>query len=190
MNTKEIEELLEKYYEGDTTLADEMLLKEFFSREDVPEHLRKYQSMFRFFTDESNIVLSEENQDESLMRRIELYKAETSISKVHPGKRRLYYLSGIAAGLLILFSLLLMIRYEVNKRQHNELLNPSAEIAFNQTRDALLMVSVGLNTGLEAVKRFETLDNAMVQIQLFNKFYNYQNQFINPERMKSPSTKK
>ena len=190
MNFKEIEQLLERYYEGKTTLSEEKLLKEFFSRDDVPVHLKPHQPMFRFFTAEATQLLSDEQQDKVLMRRIEQYREETSTEKSHPGKRKLYYFSGIAAGLLILFSLVFAIRNELGKRHHDALVNPSAAMAYAQTQQALLLVSVGLNTGLDAVRHFKTLDNAMEKIQKINKFYNYQNQFINPEEMLSPSINK
>ncbi|MCX6286570.1 MAG: hypothetical protein NTY96_05600 [Bacteroidetes bacterium] len=190
MNIKEIEGLLKRYYEGETTLAEEKLLKEFFSGDHVPEHLLPYQPMFRFFTHEATLTLTEENQEKSLNRRIEQYREETSIVRTHPGKKRLYYLSGIAAGLLILISLVFVIRNEAGKRQHDELANPSAELAYTQARQALIMVSVGLNTGIDAAQRFKTLDNAMAQIQRINKYYNYQTQFINPEWIQNPSTNK
>ena len=190
MNIKEIEQLLELYYEGNTTLAEEKLLKQFFSGDDVPEHFRLHQQMFRFFTAETTLTLNDEQQNKVLMRRIEQYREETSTISLVPGKRRLYYFSGIAAGLLILIGLVFTIRNEVGRRHHDELANTSNEFAYAQTKEALLMVSVGLNTGLDAVQRFKTLNNAMEKIQRINKFYNYQNQFINPEWMQAPSTNK
>ena len=190
MSFKEIEQLLARYYEGETTRAEEKLLKEFFARDDVPVNLRPHQPMFRFFTAEATHTLSDEQQDKVLIRRIEQYQREASTVRTHPGKRRLYYFSGIAAGLLILFSLVFAIRNEVSRRHHDELLTSSAEGAYTQTKQALLLVSVGLNTGLDAVQHFKTLDKAMEKIQRINKFYNYQNQFINPEWMQAPSTDK
>ena len=48
MNIKEIEDLLEKYYEGETSLSDERSLKAFFMQMDVPDHLKPQQSVFLF----------------------------------------------------------------------------------------------------------------------------------------------
>lgn len=41
-----IEELLEKYFEGETTCAEEQELRHFFSTENVPEHLNCYRPLF------------------------------------------------------------------------------------------------------------------------------------------------
>jgi hypothetical protein len=190
MNTKEIEQLLGKYFEGETSLLEEKLLKEFFSGDDIPEDFRQYQPMFSFFNSEASLSLSDEQQERVLERRLEQYREETSAVKSHPGKKRLYYFSGIAAGLLLLAALVFTLRNEIGRRHHHELSNPEAEVAYAQTKQALLLVSVGLNTGLDAIQRLGTLNNAMEQVQKINKFYNYQNQFINPEWMQSPSTNK
>ncbi len=191
MNTKEIEGILQRYYDGETSLAEEKLLKEFFSGGDVPPQLRLHQPLFRFFTMEASETISEDNQDEILIRKLEQYKRETSsVVKSHPGKKRLYYLSGIAAGLLIMLGLIFAIKNETLKRHHDEAVRTSTELAFLETRQALLMVSVGLNTGLDAVQHFTTLDNAIGQVHKFNKFNIYQTQFINPEWMQTPSINK
>ena len=44
-----IEKLIEKYDNGETTLQEEQQLKSFFSQETVPAHLEVYKTMFMFF---------------------------------------------------------------------------------------------------------------------------------------------
>ena len=46
MDYKYIEQLLERYWEGETTLQEESILRAFFSQEDVPAGLMKYKSLF------------------------------------------------------------------------------------------------------------------------------------------------
>ena len=46
MDYKYIEQLLERYWEGETTLQEETILRTFFSQEDVPANLMKYKSLF------------------------------------------------------------------------------------------------------------------------------------------------
>ena len=46
MDYKYIEQLLERYWQGETTLQEESILRAFFCQPDVPEHLRKYQPLF------------------------------------------------------------------------------------------------------------------------------------------------
>ena len=46
MDYKYIEQLLERYWEGETTLQEEAILRAFFSQDDVPAKLIKYKSLF------------------------------------------------------------------------------------------------------------------------------------------------
>ena len=46
MDYKYIEQLLERYWEGETTLQEESILRAFFSQDDVPACLMKYKSLF------------------------------------------------------------------------------------------------------------------------------------------------
>ncbi|MDR2919155.1 MAG: hypothetical protein LBV72_07315 [Tannerella sp.] len=46
---KYIEELLERFFEGETSNTEEQFLYRFFAGEDVPEHLLPYKSAFTYF---------------------------------------------------------------------------------------------------------------------------------------------
>jgi hypothetical protein len=49
MDYKYIEQLLERYWQGETTLQEEAILRNFFSQpeaKDIPESLRKFQALF------------------------------------------------------------------------------------------------------------------------------------------------
>lgn len=48
MNTKKIEQLLEKYFEGETTLNEEKELRDFFQQDEIPEHLKSYTDQFSY----------------------------------------------------------------------------------------------------------------------------------------------
>ena len=46
MDYKYIEQLLERYWQGETTLQEENILRSFFSQPDIPESLQKYSVLF------------------------------------------------------------------------------------------------------------------------------------------------
>ena len=46
MDYKYIEQLLERYWEGETTLQEEDILHTFFSQPEIPAELQKYQPLF------------------------------------------------------------------------------------------------------------------------------------------------
>ena len=49
MELQHIEQLLEKYDLGETSLAEEATLAAFFNQDEVPDHLLHYQALFRYF---------------------------------------------------------------------------------------------------------------------------------------------
>ena len=53
MELDKIEALLVKYDEGETTLAEEKILQEYFSTAKVPPHLEHYRLLFAYTTRES-----------------------------------------------------------------------------------------------------------------------------------------
>lgn len=50
MELDKIENILEKYFEGETTIAEEKELKEYFSSPNVAQHLEQYKPMFGYFS--------------------------------------------------------------------------------------------------------------------------------------------
>ena len=52
MDSKHIEELLNKYWQAETSLEEEQLLRQYFSSDDVPEHLRETALLFRYYEDQ------------------------------------------------------------------------------------------------------------------------------------------
>ena len=52
---KSIEDLLDRFFEGQTSNEEEQVLYEFFARPDIPAHLERYREVFGYF--ESGIAL-------------------------------------------------------------------------------------------------------------------------------------
>ena len=48
MDYKEIEQLLERYWQGDTSLNEEQTLRQFFLSNQVPAHLERYRALFAY----------------------------------------------------------------------------------------------------------------------------------------------
>ena len=46
MDYKYISQLLDRYWQGETTLEEEQILRSFFSQLCIPEELQKYRSLF------------------------------------------------------------------------------------------------------------------------------------------------
>ena len=54
MELNRLEKLISRYEEGETTLAEEKELREYFSQEEIPEHLETYALLFKFQSQESS----------------------------------------------------------------------------------------------------------------------------------------
>jgi hypothetical protein len=48
MNTERIDQLLDKYFDGDTSLEEEKELREFFRQDDIPTHLKSCADQFSY----------------------------------------------------------------------------------------------------------------------------------------------
>jgi hypothetical protein len=81
-----IDELLDKYFEGETTTEEERSLRTFFASDEVPQRLASYKPMFAYF-------------DEEIRKEQIKTKAPLQWRKV------VYWASGIAAGVLLLVGL-------------------------------------------------------------------------------------
>ena len=60
MDENQIKQLIEKYFEGVASLEEEQMLKAYFLQNDIPEELKTYQPIFRFYLEAQQEV---ENND-------------------------------------------------------------------------------------------------------------------------------
>ncbi|HEX6983166.1 MAG TPA: HEAT repeat domain-containing protein [Balneolaceae bacterium] len=54
MNAKKIKQLIDKYFDGESSLEEEQQLREYFRRENIPDELKSYADQFRYFEAQSN----------------------------------------------------------------------------------------------------------------------------------------
>jgi hypothetical protein len=144
MDYNNIRKLLDKYWEGESSLQEETQLREFFTGTDVPEDLKTYQPLFQFFQMEQDKNLNGDF-DQRLIQ--ELKSSEKPTAKV---RRLPYYLMRVAAAGLLLFSI-----YFVNEQWNQDSYEAAAseemtpEEAYAQTKQALLLVSAKMNKGTD-----------------------------------------
>lgn len=147
MELAKIEALLEKYFEAETTIAEERILKDYFAQEDIPAHLIEYKEMLNFFTDSSL---------ETSNRSIKLTKKSISIQ----------WLS-IAAMLVFFIGI-----YSVYQQNENEKEEEEARLAYMETQRALDLISKSLNKGTGAIAQLDNFNKgteAIAQLQTFEE---------------------
>ena len=139
MELKLVEQLLEKYFQGETTIAEEKQLKAYFSSKDVAPHLVKYQTLFGYF---------EAQKGTQFEQKLPL----------QPRKQTTVKWMGIAASFVVLFgwATFYFISFEPKHEDLGTYDNP--EEAFAATQKALLMVSEQVNIGMESVVYLEEFE--------------------------------
>ncbi|SEA08295.1 hypothetical protein [Bizionia paragorgiae] len=142
-----IEKLLEKYDNGETTLQEEQQLKNYFSQETVAPHLEMYKPMFAYFSKSSK---------EQFTKQVPL-KTKSS----------LYYkwLSVAAVGVLI-FGFF----YNSSINNTDEYTQTEKELAYQQVKESLHFVSKQLNKGTEKVSYLGIINTAGTQVDYLKEF--------------------
>jgi len=95
-----IEELVEQYFEGQTSAEEEATLRRFFTSGYVPENLAMYKPLFTFFDDEIKKI---EETSHSENEDVEQY--ENRNWQIRTKKRFVFWLSGTAACAAILIGI-------------------------------------------------------------------------------------
>lgn len=167
MKVNEIEKLLARYYDGETGEAEEKELKRFFSTtDDIPAHLLAEKKIFMQLnaacpSEETETPEGMESKLSSLIDKWDTHERRTLKVKKHTRTLRLQWMANIAAGLLILFSvgIYLYKPYTVSTPQDT---CATPEEAYAQAQKALIMLSTGLNKGIEKI---ESVQEATEKIQ-------------------------
>ena len=125
-----IEKLVAKYFEAETSIAEEKELKAYFSSPNVAPHLEQYKPLFGY----------------TVQAKQEQYTASLTIKKKK--KPGMYWLS-IAATVIVLLgvSLFTFNQYEQPKTAELGTYN-DPEVAFKETQKALAMISEHVNKGI------------------------------------------
>jgi hypothetical protein len=179
MNIKEIKELLARYYEGETSLVEEKVLKDFFLSGNVPMELTDHKSQFLYFSLASGEEISDYEPGEEVFAE----KMEIPVVPLHSRRNRFLYISGIAATVLLLIGLVFTFREDVVNKPKMNNTNTDPELVFTQTRDILALVSVNFNKGINKMQYLGQFDKGMQKMQMLSKFYQYETLIINPDPM-------
>lgn len=132
MDLQTVEILLEKYFEGTTSIAEEKQLKAYFTSQDVAPHLEHYRNLFGYFKTEKEIEF-----DKKL--------------PLQPSKQPKVKWIGIAASFIILFGMAWIFLHDNTKKPNDLGTFNNPEEAFQATQEALLLLSNEVNQGVEGI---------------------------------------
>lgn len=145
MELTNIESLLLKYDEGNTSLEEERVLKKYFSSEKVPDHLKPYKMVFAY---------TEKAKTESYSREVEVKRN----NKLFTNKLAW---TGIAASVILavgLFAALNTGNENLNQENLGTIEDP--EEAYLKAKETLQIVSEVLNTGQDELTYVVEFDKA------------------------------
>lgn len=151
MDIEVIKQLLEKYYEGSTSLSEETLLREFFSSKNVPEELRDEKEIFNFYRPALEIPEPSEDFEKRIISAID---SEVNDQNRILTRRRIALFSGIAAGLLILTATYFFLFNSSGLRDTYT----DPEIAYSETIKILYNVSARMNNATMRLQPLGKLD--------------------------------
>ncbi|MEN8225330.1 MAG: hypothetical protein ABFS05_08220, partial [Bacteroidota bacterium] len=80
MNSHRTEKILEKYFQGETSLSEERMLREFFRQEELPAHLSELKDQFLLFDAEAEETLPDDFDNE-LFEAIGIKERQSRASK-------------------------------------------------------------------------------------------------------------
>lgn len=141
---KQIEDLLERYYDAQTSEAEEQRLKDFFLHEEVPLHLQKEKEMFF----QLQAIQVPRELKEKLDKQIDEWAMQERFVQKAKSRKTLQWIGSIAASLLILLSI---GRYfQMPEPRKDTCATP--EEAYIHTEKALMMFAQALNKGMKQME--------------------------------------
>ncbi|WP_299049174.1 hypothetical protein [uncultured Polaribacter sp.] len=142
MELANIEKLVEKYLNAETSLQEEATLKNYFTGGNVAPHLQEYKYMFTYF---------KSTKQETYTKTIRLAPKKSN--------RRSFKWLSVAASLVLLFSVFVG-KQQYNKQQERK----EAERIYAQVSKGLGLLSSNLRKGENAVAQLYTYENTVNKI--------------------------
>jgi hypothetical protein len=130
MELKLIEELLDKYFDAETSIAEEKQLKAYFASPGVAPHLEQYRPVFGYLSQAGT------------------QQFEKSVP-LQPRKRYVAWLS-VAASVVVMFGIFTFLYNQPQEQDLGTYDDP--EIAFRETQKALNMLSKNVNVGVNSME--------------------------------------
>ena len=154
MNEEELNRLLEKYYNGESTEDEDLLLMEFFTKKDIPQGHEAEKEIFRHYKVLAEIPEPSQDFEFRILAGIDAFDHNSGSQKIR--KHLLPYLSA-AAGLLILAG---SYFFFIQKSETEDTFK-DPQIAYAETMRILMGVSSQLNHGAQTLEPVGKINEMM-----------------------------
>ncbi len=167
MKSLEMEQLLDRYLKGKTTLAEERQLKEAFLSEELPGHLVAYKSYFTYLNQQQQLTCLPLNLEAILEQKPE---AKTLRSRLT------YKILAYAAGFIILMAstFLLLNRESVDSQLYKPMTPKEMIVAQKYLSFLAQNIEYSVTMSSHSLQKLELLNIGTQKLQLFENTYNTQ----------------
>jgi hypothetical protein len=163
MDSKEVGQLLEKYWNCETSLEEEQVLRSYFKSPNVPDQLKDAAELFRFFENERQRSLTTEF-DDNVMRSVKKTERQTKVISMV----RWVQVARIAAGILVMVAAGYFVRNEVMKsKDQSQVLTDTfsdPKDALEETKKALMLISKSFGKAREGAGKINMINEAEQKI--------------------------
>ena len=168
METKKIAELLQTFFNGESTFEEERTLETYFKSGNVADEFKEYAAYFNGISELANVAVNRNIEEEVMDFILENENREKT------RYRRMWQtVTGIAASVIIILGGFLFYQQQ-QKPFDDSFKNPDEAYAYAQ--QTLQFVSGKYNKGLAGLSNFEKLQKASQPIKRatapVNEFYN------------------
>ncbi|MDV3310388.1 MAG: hypothetical protein LOY03_16390 [Cyclobacteriaceae bacterium] len=159
MDSKEIERLLAKYWACETSLEEEQALREYFLKAEPTDATRDAAALFAYF----EMQRASEVRDVALDQRI----AGIATPKPRTFGRFVQASLRIAAGIAVLAAAVWLVRSEIREKTPQEMVDTYSdpELAFEETKRALLIISKSFSTAEEQARKLDLFNEAQRKVR-------------------------
>lgn len=185
MDIKELRKLLQKYYNGETTLKEEDTLKKYFvENPHIDEEFQAEKEQFIMFNKAKKQDVPFKDFEKDLERIIDDQKVKYPVFR---SNKIWIQIASVAASILIIFGVYNSIKYFTGKPEYKDTID-DPQIAYEETKNALLYISEKfnygtkelnnvsrLNSGVQKLSAVSRLDQGLGKLQLLSKLPEQEN---------------
>lgn len=163
-NVKHIRKLLDRYYEGQTTLEEEKQLTDFFLNEKVPADLIPEKEFFAGVAGMAQETISPEGLDDRIRSAIEAEeRRELKVRRIN-----WFSLSGLAAGLAVILTVYLTVIKQGPDQYATGTFEDPRE-AYEETLKVLSYVSGKWNDGTRELQNLQQVNKTLNAVRPLQK---------------------
>jgi hypothetical protein len=160
MDSNNIEALLKKYWEAETSQEEEQQLREWFRTHEAPEPWKETADMFRYFDETKKKSLDDVSFNDAVV---------SSLPTATAGRvRKLVYNSlRIAAGVSVLCLATWFVHKEIQGSANPEVVDTYSDpkLAFEETKKALLLISQSFGKAEKQARKINMFNEAQEEIK-------------------------